>query len=420
MHTLTGAVRYYGWGSRTVIAELQNRPTPSPEPEAELWFGAHPGAPSGIDGDRRTLLELINTAPVSALGPESAAAFGGRLPFLVKILAAQEPLSLQAHPSAEQARAGFAAENDAGLDLDDPRRNYRDDSAKPEIVVALTDFVALAGFRETPATVEFLRFLDAGLFAAAIEALTAHPGETGIRRVFTDWLRMARGPMAELQRAVLQRAEALAGEPSVYECELQTLLALGEKYPDDPGVIASLLLNVVNLRPGEALFLPAGSLHAYVCGAAVEAMASSDNVLRGGLTSKHVDVDELLCVLDFSPVDPGRLAPRVSRCGSEHRYLTPAAEFALSRFHLLNPAERTPIDSDGPQILIVVDGTIEVVTGPGLPRRVSRGQGLWLSHNDVAVSVRPVGGPAVVFRCRTGRIGQPASLRRRSTTGFAL
>lgn len=403
MLTLKGALRTYDWGSYTAIAEIQNRPSPTQLPEAELWFGAHPLAPAGIEEGETDLLDLIEQDPAAMLGAGIAANFGERLPFLMKILAAAEPLSLQVHPNSEQARAGFAAENRAGLALGDPRRNYRDASHKPEIVVAVSDFVALAGFREPSVTVRLLQSLDIGRLAPAINRLTESPDESGIRAVMTDWLRMSHRSATGLQDFVLTRAnDLLVHGRSAFSAELETVLDLGEKYPGDPGVLVSLLLNLVELRPGQALYMPAGNLHAYVRGTAVEAMASSDNVLRGGLTSKNVDIEELLRILDFTPVRVDQLLPAVEIAGAEHRYCTPAQEFALSRFALTGPDEQVPLTVDGPQIVTVIDGTVEITTRGGDTRLITGGEAVWLSHKDDAATVGAFDGPAAFFRCQTG------------------
>ena len=231
-------------------------------------------------------------------GPPSGRA---NLPYLLKVLAADEPLSLQAHPSAAQAAEGFARENAAGIPVDAPTRNYRDASHKPELICALTEFHALVGFREIAQTLALLRALDVAELAPHVALLAAQPDAAGLRALFTTWITL---PQSVLDRAVpaLQTAcVRLAQQGREFAREARMALELSERYPGDAGVLAALLLNLVVLAPGEALYLPAGNLHAYLSGAGVELMANSDNVLRGGLTSKHVDVAELLRVLDFTP-----------------------------------------------------------------------------------------------------------------------
>ncbi|MFT4088335.1 MAG: mannose-6-phosphate isomerase, class I [Gordonia sp. (in: high G+C Gram-positive bacteria)] len=406
MKVITGVVRPYAWGSRTAIAELCGRPSPSPHPEAELWFGAHPASPAVIDdGSGADLLTVIDADPAGQLGPDVVERFESRLPFLVKMLAADEPLSLQAHPSSEQAREGYAADNARGLAPDDPRRNYRDSWHKPEIVVALSEFDALAGFREPEATVALLRELQVPELDSYLGMLAGEPDAVGLRAVFTTWLALPESVLASLVPAVLAGAvTVLEGGESSFTAELRAVLELGEAYPNDPGVLASLLLNFVHLSPGEAIFLPAGNLHAYLRGVGVEAMANSDNVLRGGLTPKHVDVPELLRVLDFTPVTRDELMPTVRTLGAERIYLTPVPEFLLSRIELdgtgLRFASSISFDMPGPQILTVVSGRIEVDAGDGERVIVESGDALWLSDSDPDVVVRAATAHPVFFRTR--------------------
>lgn len=406
MKVLKGEVRPYAWGSRTAIAEFQGRPSPSPHPEAELWFGAHPASPARLDGDSSDLLAMIDADPVAALGEPTAQSYERRLPFLVKILAAEEPLSLQAHPSAEQARIGFAAENRAGLAADDPRRNYRDSWHKPEIVVALgEDFEALAGFRDPAETVDLLRTLQVPGLDSALGMLAGSPDADGLRAVFTTWLTLPDRVIAELIPQVLSGAvEVLGRGESRFAGQLRAVLGLGEAYPNDPGVLAALLLNYLVLQPGEAIYPPAGNLHAYLRGTAVEAMANSDNVLRGGLTPKHIDVPELLRVLDFQPVSRDKLMPTVEALGAERIYRTPAPEFQLSRVELDGTGLRNPgsisFDMPGPQILTVTTGRIEAVIPDGERCVVKCGEALWLSDDDPDVIVHAASSHAVFFRSR--------------------
>ncbi|RIK05401.1 MAG: mannose-6-phosphate isomerase, class I, partial [Acidobacteria bacterium] len=295
MYPLRGTVRHYSWGSHTALAELTGRPAPTQEPEAELWLGAHPVAPATVDAGDATvpLCDLIARDPEGQLGPDCARQFDGRMPFLLKVLAAEQPLSLQAHPSRAQAREGFARENAAGIPLDAPHRNYRDDNHKPEMVVALSRFEALAGFRPPAETVEFLRDLGVSEVTPYASELGDNLDATGLRALFTAWMTLPTKSLVGLTDAVLtgcgRYLEARSGSEDEFTAAARTALELGLAYPEDPGVLASLLLNRVSMEPGDALFLPAGNLHAYLRGTAVEIMASSDNVLRGGLTSKHVD-----------------------------------------------------------------------------------------------------------------------------------
>jgi mannose-6-phosphate isomerase len=328
-----------------VIAALQGRPVPSPEPEAELWIGAHPGDPSTVEPEGSSLAEVISEAPARVLGEEMVARFGGRLPFLMKLLAADAPLSLQAHPDAGQAAAGFAAEEAAGVPRDAPHRRYVDPYHKPELLVAVSTFRALCGFREPAATAELL----AGLKVPALDPVVGALGE-GDLAAAVRWL-LGHPEPGELVAGVAEAADApaLVGE-------------LAAAYPRDVGVVVALLLNHVTLRPGEAIFMPAGNLHAYLHGTGVEIMAASDNVLRGGLTPKHVDVPELLRVLRFEPLaEPVRRPERVGPGVVTWR--VPVAEFALYRVRLDAAVPRVELPVAGPRAVLCLAGEVEVDDG---------------------------------------------------------
>ncbi|MBF6327183.1 mannose-6-phosphate isomerase, class I [Nocardia transvalensis] len=403
MLELVGALRSYAWGSRTALAQLCGRPVPSAHPEAELWFGAHPADPAQVclDGRTASLLEVVAADPQHELGPV-APAFGGRLPFLLKILAAEEPLSLQAHPSLEQARAGYERENHARVPLDSPLRNYRDENHKPELVVALERFEALAGFRDPHRTVALLNALAVPELVAYAELLAAQPDSDGLRTLFTTWITLPQAMLATLLPKVLDGCvrylknsddDSQAGKE--FAAEARTTLELAEAYPGDAGVLASLLLNRVTLEPGQGLFLAAGNLHAYLRGVGVEIMANSDNVLRGGLTPKHVDVPELLRVLDFEPLDLPIVTPEPLGDGA-FVYHTPAPEFELRRFDLGESAEPMPILSHGPGIMLCTAGTVRLRQG-ATELRITPGSAAWVSAADVNIRAQAVDGPAQLF-----------------------
>ncbi|GAA1006765.1 mannose-6-phosphate isomerase, class I [Nocardiopsis tropica] len=405
MQRIEGVIRPYAWGSRTVLAAMQGRPVPSNHPEAELWFGAHPADPARL-ADGSDLLGVISADPESELGGACRAEFGDTLPYLVKVLAADEPLSLQAHPSQEQAQDGFARENAAGIPLDDPERNYRDPFHKPEVVVALSRFEALAGFRDPAATMELLRALAVPELDTYLGLLSGQPDSQGLRALVTTWITLPQPALATLVPAVLDGCvRYLESGAERFRGEAKLALTLGERYPDDAGVLASLLLNRVVLQPGEALYLAAGNLHAYISGAAVEVMANSDNVLRGGLTPKHVDVPELLRVLDFAPCDPSELAPGTSTVGTEVVFGTPPPEFRLSRARLdgtaLKRAASVELDARGPQLLVVTAGTV-TVRSAGRPIDIPAGSGLWMAASDPGVVVTAHSPAAEFFRTLVG------------------
>jgi len=388
---LENAVRPYAWGSRTVIAELLGEQVPSAHPQAELWLGAHPDDPSrlvGGDGARTSLLDALRADPRRLLGEDRAGRWDGTLPFLLKVLAAEEPLSLQAHPSLEQARSGFARENAVGVDRGAADRNYRDANHKPELICALTEFHALVGFREPAATVRLLRALDVPELAGHTELLAAQPDADGLRALFTTWITLPQSTLDVLVPALQAGCVRLAGNDTEFHTEARTVLELSEQYPGDAGVLASLLLNRVTLAPGEAAYLPAGNLHAYLHGAGVELMANSDNVLRGGLTPKHVDVPELLRVLDFIPGPPPVITGTPD--GRWLRYDTPFEEFLLRRWEgSADPhTEPIPVPDGGPRILLCVAGSASVAA-PGGDLEVKRGGALWLGADDTGVTLTP-------------------------------
>ncbi|WP_280424356.1 mannose-6-phosphate isomerase, class I [Nocardia carnea] len=397
MHELVGALRSYAWGSRTALAELCGRPVPSAHPEAELWFGAHPADPAYIRTERgkRSLLEVVSAEPGRELGA-AATRFDGRLPFLLKILAAEEPLSLQAHPSAQQAAAGFARENRNGVPLDSPMRNYRDDSHKPELVVALERFEALAGFRDPLRTVQLFRALDVPELGQYADLLAAQPDSDGLRTLFTSWITLPNTVLDTLLPAVLDGCVRYLSSPErEFAPVAQTTLELAESYPGDAGVLASLLLNRITLQPGQGLFLAAGNLHAYLRGVAVEIMANSDNVLRGGLTPKHVDVPELLKVLDFEPIDLPLVLPEPAGDGSV-RYRTPAPEFALRRFDITEGSALVPLTHAGPGIVLCTAGSAHLLDGVS-EVRLDRGTAAWISATDTDIRARAADGPVTLF-----------------------
>ena len=326
VNLLRGAVRTYAWGSRTAIAEFTGRRSPTAHPEAELWFGAHPGDPAWLETDtgEQSLLQTVREDPEGQLGAAVRSRFGDALPFLMKVLAADEPLSLQAHPSAEQAVEGFAREDRLGIPVSSPIRNYRDRSHKPELLVALETFEALAGFRPAPRTVELMRALAVSDLDPFVGLLAGQPDADGLRALFTTWITAPQPDLDVLVPAVIDGAiHYVRSGKKEFAAEAKTVLELGERYPGDAGVLAALLLNRLSLRPGEGIYLPAGNLHTYLHGVGIEVMANSDNVLRGGLTPKHVDVPELLRVLDFTPASEA-LRPRRSEDGMELVYDTPA------------------------------------------------------------------------------------------------
>ncbi|MGC4805031.1 mannose-6-phosphate isomerase, class I [Micromonospora sp. DT233] len=351
MEPLDGAIRDYAWGSRSALAHLQGRPTPSAGPEAELWLGAHPGAPATVrrDGEPVSLADLVAADPGRWLGARVVERFGVRLPFLLKVLAAESPLSLQAHPDAAQARAGHAADAQRPA----AERNYADPHHKPELLVALSPFEALCGFRDPAESAGALAAFGVPALEPVVAALRG--GTTGLAeavRLLLSW------PQAERSALV---AAVVAADVAGPDAELARSLAAD--YPGDPGVLVALLLHHVRLAPGEAIWMPAGNLHAYLRGLGVEVMAASDNVLRGGLTPKRVDVDELLRVLRFEVLEDPLVAPQEVAAGVL-RWPVPVDDFAL---HRVTVAGGVPVRLavPGPRVVLCRAGRLSVDDGRG-------------------------------------------------------
>ncbi|MER7478469.1 mannose-6-phosphate isomerase, class I [Streptomyces sp. NPDC126510] len=347
MDRLDNTVRPYAWGSPTAIPQLLGV-EPTGEPQAEMWMGAHPGAPSRTG--RGTLVEVVDADPEKELGPAAVAKFGPRLPFLLKILAAGAPLSLQVHPDLAQAQEGYAHEERRGIPVDAPHRNYKDANHKPELICALTEFDGLCGFRAPLAAAALLDDLGVDSLKPYVDLLHAHPEDAALREVLTAILTADPDEMSRTATETATACTRLGGAYAPYA-------DIAHHYPGDPGVLAAMLLNHVRLQPGEALYLGAGIPHAYLNGLGVEIMANSDNVLRCGLTPKHVDVPELLRIVRFLPSDPGVLRPEASPDGEEV-YETPIDEFRLSRYVLPEAGAAHDLTRPTPQILLCTAGTI--------------------------------------------------------------
>ena len=389
---ISNVPRDYAWGSTTAIADLLGT-TPSGAPEAELWLGAHPGSPSRIMGGEpaANLVQWIDENPDEALGRASVERFGRRLPFLLKVLAAASPLSLQAHPTTEQAQAGFERENAEGLAPDAPTRNYRDAFHKPELIVAVSPtFEALSGFRPVDQVRDIVKELtvlgradapDPTVFDPFWERLTsADPLRNAV-----EWLLRSGREGGEVDALVSRVVElaATARSDDRFAVEFATVGTLAAAYPGDPGIVLSLLLNHVTLRAGEALYLPAGNIHAYLSGLGIELMAASDNVLRGGLTPKHIDVDELLRVLDFTPVLDPRLTPEHPAAG-ESVFRPDVPDFVLYDIEATDAGATVPLD--GAAIALCTGGWASI-GGARSSIRVERGGSVYITPDEKSLRV---------------------------------
>jgi mannose-6-phosphate isomerase class I len=406
--TLRGAVQHYQWGGYDSIPRIIGVENPERKPYAELWIGAHPKAPSHVEIDEASfpLDSFIARASEQVLGSATAKRFAGELPFLLKLLDARSPLSIQAHPSKHQAAEGFARENAAGIPLEDARRNYRDANHKPEIHVALSEFRMLHGFRPLE---------EIGESLAAIAEIGSVMPDFGERQASAGWDPEARrSVLRELYSRIMlmpqQRVDALL-DPVIARLERggsldrdlpdYWALAASRAYPlpgghRDRGILSIYLLNLVRLRPGEGTFQPAGTLHAYLEGLNVECMANSDNVLRGGLTPKHVDARELLATLSFDSGKPRILGGRqVSQ--TERVYDAPVEEFQLSRIEIV-PGRAHEGTAQGPEALIVVEGNARA-RWAGATRALPRG-GIILVPAGLGYSIEPAeaSGSAVLFK----------------------
>ena len=368
VYKLTNPVQNYSWGSRTALSRILGFPNPAEEPQAELWMGAHPKAPSRILPSQTdsalslTLDQLIARDPEALLGRAGAALFGGRLPYILKVLSAEQPLSIQAHPSLGQARAGFDREEKAGIPADAPHRNYKDTNHKPEILCALTPFKALWGFRSLDEIREVFRKLGT-------------PGEIlgrkeTVRGFFLALMEMKTAGIQEMLDAALTPGVLPSGHSgAAWTARLQDL------YPGDRGALAPLYLNVVDLAPGEAIFIPSGELHAYLQGTGIELMANSDNVLRGGLTPKHVDIPELLSVLTFQSREPERVD--LSGTSACTLYRVPVREFLLTRISLTPEEPFLEREPGGAEIFLCLSGGVRILW-PGGELFIERGESVFL------------------------------------------
>ncbi|MCC4907831.1 mannose-6-phosphate isomerase, class I [Microbacterium sp. cx-59] len=394
---LTNTPRDYAWGSTTLIAGLEGR-APTGVPEAEIWFGDHPGSPArlGTDGNP-TLAEWLSAHGTDAETP-------ARLPYLLKLLAAASPLSIQVHPSKAEAEAGVAREDADGVAADAPHRNYKDDNHKPEVIVAISErFEALAGLRDLDATRRLVAALgdSAGVRALAdsLEGEGDGDGSLGgdasaaLRRTIA-WL-LSGSAQNTVDDVIAALGTAMTAE---FEPEIAAVRAIAEAYPGDPGVVVALLMNYVSLTRGEAVFVPAGVLHAYLSGLGVELMAASDNVLRGGLTPKHIDVDELLRIVDARPDAPPRLAPQPVAEGVEV-FAPGIADFEL--WHITSGADderRVPLH--GPGIALAVAGEPVVRTASGAEVSLRPGAAAFATADEHELVIS---GAGEVFVAQPGR-----------------
>jgi mannose-6-phosphate isomerase len=396
MFQITPHVMRYPWGSAEAVTRILGIPNPGGEPVAELWYGAHVRGPSLVGDGSRTLREELGERGDELIGPELVNRYGGELPFLFKVLSAEKGLSIQAHPSKSQAEEGFAREDRDGIPRDAPHRNYRDDNHKPEGMLALEDFWALSGFRSPEDIAEGLRSAGAKTLSGELLSALENAPETGNSRSSGDgnprlrefYRRLMLAPredqlalLSELLAEIPESVSLRDDDPRWY-----WIAELNRQFPDDPGALAPLYLNVILLKPGQVLYMDAGLLHAYLRGTGFEIMANSDNVLRGGCTGKHVDVAELLKVLRFTDSPP-----LVSRAHDDGWYDSPFAEFQIAWMRP-GAAEHPDFRSSSglgtrPAIILVREGKIHIEEG-GAVLDLKRGQGCFVPAGDTDILLR--------------------------------
>ncbi|MGK2310343.1 mannose-6-phosphate isomerase, class I [Cutibacterium sp. V947] len=375
MRALTGRIQHYDWGSADAIPTILGV-TPDGTPWAEYWLGAHPKAPSTLPDD--SALDQWLVQHPNELGAESREAFGDRLPFLLKILSASHALSIQAHPSREQAEEGFAAENEAGVPVDAPNRIFRDDWPKPEMIVALTDFDALCGFRESSSSLALLSGL--GKVDGLDHLLTLLSRDDGLAEFVATALSGGDAVTSVVERVVTaSRAYLSDGTDEDVRSLAHTAVDLWRDHPGDPSILVALLMNRVRLAPGQHIHLGAGTLHAYLRGTGVEIMANSDNVLRGGLTSKYIDVKALRDHAIMSPVPcvgeyPQQISPGVDL------YRTEFPEFRLWSVQGGDDPITLPAVELG-RIVLITEGTV-VAQSNSDDLELHRGQAAWLAAGE--------------------------------------
>jgi mannose-6-phosphate isomerase len=403
---MANSVREYDWGSTGALARLQGR-EPSSRLEAELWMGAHPAASSHLrqpDGSEVSLAAAIHANPVAVLGRECTTRFGARLPFLLKVLAVARALSIQVHPSQAQAAAGFAREQAAGIPQ--AERSYADPYGKPEMLLPVTEFAALAGLRPRDRVIQMLASLNVPALRPVLLTLKSEAGQAGpasVLAILATWPRAQRRALAS---SICERAHGLLDGTAISldpdeQSSLEWVLTLAEQHPDDPLVVAPLLLRLHRLQPGRLIYLPNGVPHAYLSGVGVEIMASSDNVVRGGLTSKRVDSQALADLLDPDAA-PLLTVPRVTLSPYEVRWQPPVPDFALSRVVVSNvPVTlfREPSDPVGPEVLLCLNGEV-TVSSDGGDVSLRGGQSAFVS---ASASPSVLAGTGQVYRATVGR-----------------
>jgi mannose-6-phosphate isomerase len=389
IYKMKNLIQDYAWGSINAIPELLGYGNEENHPQAELWMGSHRRGTSQLitsNGDI-PLSEFINQNVSAILGEKISAAYGD-LPFLFKVLAAGSPLSIQVHPDKDQAEKGFQKENALSIPLDAYNRNYKDDNHKPEIMCAITDFWAMRGFRTMDSIISNFEEVDLNCFKEEVNTFSRNRTSTGLKVFFSAIMSLEGEKKRIFINELVEHSKALEGD--AYEW----VLRLYKTYPEDAAIAGPLYLNLVKLKPGQALYLAAGELHAYLDGLGMELMASSDNVLRGGLTPKFIDREELKSILNFSGADPEILTAHPEGEGLS-TYSTPSEEFKLSRIDLKGSNEFVLNEGNGVQILFVSEGIVRFLSEKGDELTARKGESVFIPF-DAGKWV--LTGQAVLFR----------------------
>ena len=380
---MDNTIQDYEWGSKEAIEHLFGLSNPNNKPMAEIWMGAHPKASSAIlvEGQQLSLNAYINAHKEEVVGRQTYQRFG-ELPYLFKVLSAGKALSIQVHPSKSQAEAGFARENAQGIPVAAAHRQYKDSNHKPEIIYALTPFLAMNGFRSHHDILNLLSALQSPLLDAPLQSFARAQDGSGLRQLFERVLSFDGEPKHELLASLTSWAHR---EQSPLA---QLVIMLSGQYPGDIGLLAPLMLNVVELVPGEAMFLDAGTPHAYIQGTGLEVMANSDNVLRAGLTPKHIDVGELLACCRFEALQDDKLLIQPQQQGVETLYPVPVDDFSFSIF---DKPDGHLIDSGSCEIWFAIDDNVGFSDSSGGEITILKGQSVFVSAKGKGIRVTSEG-----------------------------
>ena len=391
---LRNHIREYAWGSKTFIPHLQGKNEASQEPQAELWIGTHLSAPSRvmINGREESLRDIISEQPNKMLGKKVAEEFKNELPFLFKILAAASPLSIQAHPNKAQAEKGYKLENEQNISLDSPERTYKDDNHKPELICALTNFELMCGFQPIIEIVDRIKYLHLEYFIPGIKELETDPSTKNLKKMFSELMSKHNDNQTKQVSILINKITELEPRDENEILIFRWITRLAAIYPKDMGVFSPLFLNVVKLKPGEALFIKAGVLHAYLNGCGVEIMANSDNVLRGGLTQKNINFPELIKTLKFDEKGLKRIQPEF--INNEYIYKTTAKEFQLSKILVKDAESFVKANISTAEIILCTEGSGSI-TWSGSNLELKTGDSVFIPY---AISEYSIEGSMELFR----------------------